>query len=52
LLFIDFFLQDRGYKVFRACLREQALGLLALHSMEVVGVLAVIPVPVFAAGQE
>jgi hypothetical protein len=46
---IDFLLQDRGYQVLRALLGKQALRFLTLLSMEVIRVLAKIPVPVFAA---
>jgi hypothetical protein len=46
---IDFLLQDRGYQVFRALLGKQALRLLALFRVEVIRVLAKIPVPVFTA---
>jgi hypothetical protein len=44
---IDFLLQDRGYQVLRTLLGKQALRFLTLLSMEVIRVLAKIPVPVF-----
>jgi hypothetical protein len=49
---IDFFLQDRGYQVFRALLGKQALRLLTIRCMEVIGVLARIAVNVFASSQQ
>jgi hypothetical protein len=45
------FLQDRGYKIFRALLGKQALGLLALFGGEVVRVLAGIPVSILTTSQ-
>ena len=40
-------LQYRGYKIFWAGLSEQATRLLAFFFLEVIGVLAYIPVAVF-----
>jgi hypothetical protein len=44
---INFFLQDRGYQVFRALLGKQTFGFLALFRMEVVRVLALVAIAVF-----
>jgi hypothetical protein len=48
--FVNLLLQDRGDKVFRASLRKLAARFLAAFSMEVVRVLAVIPVLLVARG--
>jgi hypothetical protein len=49
---IDFLLQDRGYQVFRALLGKQTLWFLALLGMEVVRILALVPVTVFTPGKQ
>jgi hypothetical protein len=49
---IDFLLQNRGYQVFRALLGKQALRLLTFFSMEVIRVLALVPIAVFAANKQ
>ena len=46
---IDFFLQYWGNQIFWALLSKQALRLLTFLCMEVVRVLAFIPIPVFTA---
>jgi hypothetical protein len=45
-------LQNWGYEILRALLRELALRFLALFGVEVVRVLTKISVPVFAADQQ
>jgi hypothetical protein len=42
-------LQDRGYQILRALLRKLATGFLALFFVEVVRILAEIPVPFLTA---
>jgi hypothetical protein len=49
---VNLLLQDWGHHVLRASLRELAAGLLALFLVEVVGILAEIPVPLFTASQQ
>jgi hypothetical protein len=49
---IDFFLQDWGYQVFRTLLGKQTFRLLALFGMEVVRILAFVPVAVFASCEQ
>jgi hypothetical protein len=46
----NLFLQNRGYKIFGAGLGEQATRLLAFVFLEVIWVLACIPVVVFTTG--
>jgi hypothetical protein len=48
---INLLLQDRGYQILRALLREQTLGLLAVSVVEVVWILALVSVSVFTADQ-
>jgi hypothetical protein len=48
---IDFFLQDGGYEILRTLLGKQAFRLLTLFSMEVIGVLAFVTIPVFATSE-
>jgi hypothetical protein len=45
---IDLFLQDRGHEILGALLSEEALGLLAIRLVKVVGVLARVAVLVVA----
>jgi len=49
LCVVNFFLQHWGYEVVGAGLVKLAAGLLALFRREVVGVLALVAIPVFAA---
>jgi hypothetical protein len=49
---LNLLLQDWGNKVFRACLRELATRLLALRGVEIVGVLAFVPVLLLAPRQQ
>ena len=51
LCVVNFFLQHWGYEVVGAGLVKLAAGLLALFRREVVGVLALVAIPVFAACQ-
>ena len=49
---LNLFLQDWGYEVLRTGLRELATRLLALRGVEVVWILAEIPVLLIASSQQ
>ena len=48
----NFLLQDRGYKIFRAILRKLAVRFLATLCIKILWVLAEIPIPILATGQQ
>jgi hypothetical protein len=50
--FVNFFLQDWCYQVFRTSLSEQTSRLLALCGMKIVRILALIAILFFAASQQ